>query len=177
MDIINESEFSKEELAKITLKSTRLGGKAYWIYLISTIAVMIATLVIMIIMINQKKKYGDLIAIEGCFLIIVLILLYFKLIYPKTIKKQYQKVFGDTIHFKYTFHINRFDCEATSDNHHSKATFPFDKLYKIIDKNGIMRIYIEKRNFFPVIKGNFNSDDYKKLDQILAESKVRYIKK
>ena len=76
MDIINESEFSKEELAKITLKSTRLGGKAYWIYLISTIAVMIATLVIMIIMINQKKKYGDLIAIEGCFFIIVLILLY-----------------------------------------------------------------------------------------------------
>ena len=40
-----------------------------------------------------------------------------------------------------------------------------------------MRIYIEKRNFFPVIKENFNSDDYKKLDQILTESKVRYIKK
>ena len=90
MDINNESEFSLDEITKITIKNSKLGGKTYWVYLLSVITVMIATLVLIIIMAVNNKKIADLIAIEGCFSLIILMLLYFKLLYPKSIKKQYK---------------------------------------------------------------------------------------
>ena len=177
MDLINESEFSLDEITDVTIKNSKLGGKTYWIYMITVLSVMIATLVLIIIMAVNNKRIGDLIAIEGCFLIIVLMLLYFKFLYPKSVKKQYKQNFGDGIKFSYVFHINRVDCHTSSMEYDAKATFHYDKMLKIIEEKDLFKFFIAKGNFLPVKKANFSTNDFNKLEQVLKDVKVKYIKK
>ena len=177
MDINNESEFSLDEITKITIKNSKLGGKTYWVYFLSVISVMIATLVLIIIMAVNNKKITDLIAIEGCFLLILLMLLYFKFLYPKSVKKQYKQNFGDNIKFSYVFHINRVDCHTSSMEYDAKATFHYDKMLKIVEEKDIYKLFIAKGNFLPVRKECFNANDFIKFEQVLKDVKVKYVKK
>ena len=174
MDIVNDSEFSLDEIQKETLKVVRMGGKPLIIYLLTTLSAILFVIGFMIYSIADGKKVSDLVVILICLVIIMLMLLYFKFMYPKTIKKQYEKNFGGNIKFHYVFHINRVSVETSSPNTSSKGTFTYDSLYKIVEGPTTIRFYIAKGNFLPVIKANFNEFDYKKIMQVLHETKVKY---
>lgn len=175
MDIINESEFSTEELTKQTLKCIRLAGRRLWIMIFITIAFIITGIVCAIIAANKNMKYTDFIVIAACFFIILLMLLYYKLLYPKSIKKNYDNTFGDVVRYRFVFHINRVDCQLNSLKEKSKATFNYDSLNKIVEDNGIIRLYIAKRNFLPVRIDNFKPDEFIKIKKAMQNSKAKYI--
>lgn len=175
MDVINESEFSIEELTKQTLKSIRLSGKRLLILIFLDIAFIIAGLVLSIIAIVNKQKFVDFLVISSCFVIMLLMLLYFKFGYPKSIKKTYKNNFGEGVKYKYVFHINRFDCNLISLEGNNKATINYDALKKIVEDRGIIRLYIEKRNFLPVKIENFKPDEFIKIQKAMQNSKTKYI--
>lgn len=175
MDVINESEYSTLELTKQTLKCLKLAGKRLWIMIFLTIAFIITGIVCAIIAASNKMKYTDFIIIAASFFIILLMLLYYKIWYPKSIKKSYDNTFGDTVKYKFIFHINRFDCELNSLKEKSKATFNYDSLKKIVEDNGIIRLYIAKRNFLPVRIDNFKKDEFIKIQKAMQNSKTKYI--
>lgn len=175
MDIINESEFTTEELTEQTLKCVRLSGKRLWVMIFITLAFAITGVVFAIVFAIKKLKYSDFLLIAGCFFILLLMLLYFKIFYPKSIKKNYEATFGNTIKYRFIFHINRVDCELNSLKEKSKGTFNYDSLSKIVEDNGILRLYIAKRNFLPVKIDNFIPDEFIKIKKAMQNSKTKYI--
>ena len=88
MDIVNDSEFSLDEIQKETLKVVRMGGKPLIIYLLTTLSAILFVIGFMIYSIADGKKVSDLVVILICLVIIMLMLLYFKFMYPKTIKEK-----------------------------------------------------------------------------------------
>lgn len=175
MDIINESEFTTQELTEQTLKCVKLAGKRLWVMIFITLAFAITGVVFAIVFASKNLKYSDFLLIAGCFLILLLMLLYFKIFYPRSIKKNYDNTFGDSIKYKFTFHINRVDCELNSLKEKSKGTFNYDSLTKIVEENGIIRLYIAKRNFLPVKISGFVPDEFIKIQKAMQNSKTKYI--
>ena len=175
MDVINESEFSVEELTKQTLKSIKLSGKRLLILIFLDVAFIIAGFVLTIIAAVNKQKFVDYIVISSCFIIMLFMLLYFKLGYPNSIKKTYRKNFGDGVHYEYVFHINRFDCTLISLEGKNKATINYDSLKKIVEEEDVLRLYIEKRNFLPVKIANFKPNEFVKIQKAMQNSKAKYI--
>ena len=174
MDIINESEFTIDEITHETLMCVRLNGKRLLFYLLLVLAVMSLGVVALVLELMNNKSVVDSIVIICSLSIIILLLAYFKFLYPKTIKKSYMKNFGGNILFKYNFHINRLDVESTSVKANSKGVFKYESLTKVVETPEVMRFYIQKRNFLPVKKANFNPNDFPKLKKALIDSNVKY---
>lgn len=174
MDILNESEFTLDEITHETLQCVRLNGKRILVYLILVLAVMALGITSLVIELVNDKSPVDSIVILCSLGIILLLLGYFKFFYPKTIKKNYDKNFGGNILFKYNFHINRLEVETTSVKAHSKGVFKYDSLTRVVETPKVMRFYIQKRSFLPVKKENFNPNDYPKLKKALIDSGVKY---
>ena len=174
MDIINESDFTLDEITHETLMCVKLNGKRLLFYLILVLVVMGLGITALVLELTNGKSAVDSIVIICSLSIIVLLLGYFKFFYPKTIKKGYDKNFGGTIHFKYNFHINRLDVESSSVKANSKGTFTYASLNKVVETPVVMRFYIQKRSFLPVKKENFNPNDFPKLKKALIDSGVKY---
>ena len=177
MDVINESEFSIDEITSETLKCVRLGGKRLWIYISLVIISFIACIVGLIMAKFNKSAITDFIIIGICLLIMLGILIYFLVGYPKRIRKTYEKTFGSSVKFKYIFHINRFDCYADAEKQNAKSTYTYDSLIKIIETKETLRIYISKNNFLPVKKSSFNQDEFGKIKKAMLNSKLKYKEK
>lgn len=174
MDILNESEFTIDEITHETLMCVKLTGKRLLFYLILVLTVMALGVTALILELMNNKSVTDSIVIICSLSIIILLLGYFKFFYPKTIKKSYVKNFGGNILFKYNFHINRLEVETTSVNASSKGVFKYDSLTKVVESPKVMRFYIQKRSFLPVRKDNFNPNDFPKLKKALIDSNVKY---
>ena len=146
MDIVNESEFTVDEITKETIKCMRLSGKRL-LFLILLVSVFVCLgLAGLIYSLIQKKNVADFAVIMSCFIILLLMLLYFKFLHPRSVRSGYVKEFGEIITFSYIFHINRVDCKTISVNSTNKATFKYEDLKKVVEDNGIARLYIGKRN-------------------------------
>ena len=177
MDVVNESEFSVDEITKETIKCMRLSGIRLVILIIIVsifVALGAAGLIYSIIV---QKNVSDFAVIMSCFIILLLMLLYFKFMHPKTIKKGYLSDFGDSIRFQFVFHINRFDCKTISAKSTTKGTFKYEELKKIVEDKGILRLYIAKRNFIPVRLENFKDNEFEKIKKAFDNLKVKYIVK
>lgn len=174
MDILNESEFTLDEITHETLQCVRLNGKRILVYLILVLVVMALGVTSLILELRNDKSPVDSIVIICSLGIILLLLGYFKFFYPKTIKNNYDKNFGGNILFKYNFHINRLEVETTSVKANSKGVFKYDSLTRVVETPKVMRFYIQKRSFLPVKKENFNPNDYPKLKKALIDSGVKY---
>lgn len=171
MDINNESVFTIDELTKETMKCVRLRGWRIWLFIgliIMSMGFGIAGLVYAIV---KSMKITDFIVILVCLFIILLMLLYFLIYYPKAIKKNYIKTFKDYANFRYVFHINRFECYTNTENSVIESKFNYDELYKAVEDNGVLRVYIAKRNFLPVKIDKFENTDYDKIKKALKNSK------
>ena len=174
MDIINESEFTIDEITHETLMCVRLNGKRLLFYLTLVLIVMALGITSLILEIVNHKSTVDSIVIICSLGIILLLLGYFKFFYPRTIKNSYVKNFGGNIFFKYNFHINRLDVETTSVYASSKGVFKYESLTRVVETPEVLRIYIQKRSFLPVKKENFNPNDFPKIKKALIDSKIRY---
>jgi len=177
MDVINECEFSVDELTKVTLKCLKLRGARIWLFISITLLSIGFGFVALFLAIHNKKNVSDAILILVCLAIILLMLLYFVFIYPKSIKKNYTRNFKDGIKYKYTFHINRVDLESEVYNGNTKATFTYDSLVKIVEDNTYLLLYIAKRNFLPVKKEAFVPNEFEKIKKAMQNSKAKYIEK
>ena len=177
MDVINESEFSIDEIVKETLKCVKLGGKKLFIYIALVVISFIFCIVGLVLAKFNNKAITDFIVIGICLLIILAILIYFLVFYPKSVRKTYEKTFGSSVRFKYVFHINRFDCYADTEKQNAKSTYNYDSLIKVIETKDILRIYIAKNNFLPVKKECFKSDEFEKIKKAMLNSKLKYKKK
>ena len=177
MNIVNESEFSVDEITKETIKCMRLSGKRL-LFLILLVSVFVCLGIAGVIYsVIQKKNVSDFAVILGCFVILLLMLLYFKFMHPTSIRRSYVKEFGEVITFSYVFHINRVDCKTTSVNSTSKAVFKYEELKKVVEDKGILRLYIGKRNFIPVKMENFKDNEYEKIKKSFDNLNVKYITK
>ena len=177
MDVINESEFSIDEITKETIKCVRLGGKRTWIYLALIIISFIFCIVGLVLAKFNGKAITDFIIIGICLIIIAAILIYFIALYPKRIRSTYEKQFGSSVKFKYVFHINRFDCYADTEKQNAKSTYTYDSLIKIVETSTILRIYISKNNFLPVKKECFDQSEFEKIKKAMLNSKLKYKEK
>ena len=175
MDVENKSEFTVDELTKQTLKCIKLSGIRLWIMIFITIAFIISGIVCAIISASKNIRYTDFLIISGCFFIIFLMLLYYKIGYPRSIKKNYYNTFGEMVKYEFVFHINRFDCELESKEGINKATIKYDDLKKIVEDNGVIRLYIAKRNFLPVKIDKFIPNEFVKIQKAMQNSKTKYI--
>lgn len=177
MDVANESEFTVDEITKETIKCMKLSGKRLLFLIILVLLFVGLGIAGLIISIIQKKNIADFAMILGCFVILLLMLLYFKFMHPKSLKRNYMNEFGEVIRFKYVFHINRLDCQTISAKTRNKATFTYDSMQKIIEDNGMLRLYIAKRNFLLARISEFDSNDFEKIKKAMMNSKAKYITK
>ena len=177
MDILNESEFSVDEITKETIKCMKLSGKRL-LFLIIIVAVFVCLGIAGVVFSAvQKKNVSDYAVILGCFVILLLMLLYFKFIHPRSIRSGYLKQFGETITFVYAFHINRVDCKSISVNSTSKEVFKYVELKKVVEDHGILRLYIGKRNFVPVKLNQFKDNEYEKVKKSFDNLNIKYVTK
>lgn len=177
MDVVNECEFSVDELTKVTLKCLKLRGVRIWLFISITLLSIGFGFVALFLALHNKKNISDAILILVCLFIILFMLLYFVFIYPKSIKKNYAKNFLNGIKYKYTFHINRVDLESEVYNGNTRATFNYDNLIKVVEDNNYLLLYIAKRNFLPVKKEAFIENEFIKIKKAIKNSKTKYIEK
>lgn len=177
MDVVNESEFTLDEITDETLKCVRLGGKRVIIYIIIVGIALISCIVGLIVSNFNKKALTDFIIIGICLLIMLFILIYFLAFYPKRIRKTYEESFGGSVKFKYIFHINRLECIAETVKQSGKNIYTYDALRKVIETNTTLRIYINKNNFLPVKKECFIPNEFEKIKKAMLNSNVKYKEK
>jgi hypothetical protein len=177
MDVINESTFSIDEISDITIKCYKLSGKRLWIYIILVLLSIVTCAIGLILAKVDGKKVTDFILIGVCLFIILFILIYFLVLYPKRIRKSYVDAFGDKVWFKYIFHINRVDVITDPNKENEKSVFTYNLLKKVVETDDILRIYIAKNNFLPVKKENFVPNEFIKIKKAMQNSKLKYIEK
>ena len=87
MDILNESEFTIDEITHETLMCVKLTGKRLLFYLVLVLTVMALGVTALILELMNNKSVVDSVGIICSLSIIILLLGYFKFLYPKSIKK------------------------------------------------------------------------------------------